>query len=147
MHTFKDLEQAGWTEKALAYDDHFVPITRQAIYPILDALGDLADRDLLDIACGTGDLAQVAAGRSARVTGVDFAPTMVDVPASKVLGARSATPRPSNSPKRPSMPLPARSACGTWPSPTGRSPRRRGCCGPTVGSHSPPGCRPSRASI
>jgi ubiquinone/menaquinone biosynthesis C-methylase UbiE len=87
MPTFKDLEQAGWTEKAPTYDDHFAPITRQAIDPILDALGDLADRDLLDIACGTGDLAQAAIGRGARVTGVDFAPTMIHVATSKAPGA------------------------------------------------------------
>jgi ubiquinone/menaquinone biosynthesis C-methylase UbiE len=88
MPTFKDLEQAGWTEKAPAYDEHFAPITRQAIDPILDALGNLAGCDFLDIACGTGDLAYVATGRGARVTGVDFAPTMVDVAAAKVPGAR-----------------------------------------------------------
>jgi hypothetical protein len=55
MPTFKDLEQPGWTEKAPAYDDHFAPITRQAIAPILDALGELAGGDLLDIARSTGD--------------------------------------------------------------------------------------------
>jgi ubiquinone/menaquinone biosynthesis C-methylase UbiE len=88
MPTFKDLEQAGWTEKAPAYDDHFAEITRQAIAPILDALGNLAGRDLLDIACGTGDLARAATARGARVTGVDFAPTMVSIAAAKAPGAR-----------------------------------------------------------
>jgi SAM-dependent methyltransferase len=84
VSTFKTLEQAGWTEKAAAYDDHFVPITRQAIDPILDAIGDVAGLDLLDIACGSGDLAQAAVQRGALTTGIDFAPTMIEVARSKV---------------------------------------------------------------
>jgi ubiquinone/menaquinone biosynthesis C-methylase UbiE len=55
--TFKELEHAGWQEKASAYDDIFANITRQAIGPLLDSLGDLTGKRLLEVACGTGHLA------------------------------------------------------------------------------------------
>ncbi|WP_119421797.1 class I SAM-dependent methyltransferase [Desertibaculum subflavum] len=78
MTSFKDLEQTGWTRGAAAYDDWFAPVTRQAIGPILDALGDgLPGRTFLDICSGTGHLAKAAAMRGALARGVDFAPTMV----------------------------------------------------------------------
>lgn len=84
MSTFKDVEQSGWTEKAAAYDDHFASITVQAAKPALDLIGDMAGMKVLDICCGTGDLAAMALKRGATVTGIDFAPTMVEIAASKV---------------------------------------------------------------
>jgi SAM-dependent methyltransferase len=76
--TFKDLEHAGWSSRAAAYDDNFAPVTRQAVGPVLDALRqDLARRDLLDICTGTGHFAGTAAGRGARAVGIDFAESMV----------------------------------------------------------------------
>ena len=76
--TFKNLEHAGWSSRAAAYDDYFAPVTRQSVGSILDALrGDLSGRDLLDICTGTGHLAGAAAVRGARVVGVDFADSMV----------------------------------------------------------------------
>lgn len=91
MATFKQLEHAGWTEKAASYDDHFAEITRQAIDPLLDSLGGIADRDLIDICCGTGDLAAAAVSSGARVTGIDFAETMIAAASAKVPDARFAT--------------------------------------------------------
>ena len=38
MATFKDLEHAGWAQKARAYDDWLVPVTLQAIGPMLASL-------------------------------------------------------------------------------------------------------------
>ena len=84
MPSFKDLEHQGWTEKARYYDSHFASITQQAIVPLLASLGPLADRDLLDICCGTGDLAAAAAQRGAKVTGLDFAEPMVTAARAKV---------------------------------------------------------------
>lgn len=75
--TFKDLEKAGWTSRAEVYDDYFAKITRQAIDAILDGLGDLKGKRLLDVACGTGHLAGAAAARGAEAEGIDFAATMV----------------------------------------------------------------------
>ena len=60
--TFKALELDGWTARAQAYDDWLAPVTRQAIEPILAALGgELTDRTLLDICTGTEHLAGAAA--------------------------------------------------------------------------------------
>lgn len=87
MATFKSLEQSGWTNKASAYDEYFAAIADQAIGPILDSVGDLIGREVLDICCGTGNLAAAAAARGARVTGVDFAPTMIEIARSKFAGA------------------------------------------------------------
>lgn len=87
MATFKSLEQAGWTDKASAYDEHFAAIANQAIDPVLDVVGDVAGRDVLDICCGTGNLGAAAVARGGRVTGIDFAPTMIEIARSKVAGA------------------------------------------------------------
>lgn len=88
MTDFKTLEHGGWTEKASAYDKYFASITRQAIMPLLDALGDVSNRELLDVGCGTGDLAAAAVARGARVTGIDFAQPMIDIARDKVAGAK-----------------------------------------------------------
>jgi ubiquinone/menaquinone biosynthesis C-methylase UbiE len=76
--SFKALEHAGWVEKAGAYDDLFATITDQAIGPILDTFGALANKRLLDVACGTGHIAGLAASRGAASEGIDFASTMVE---------------------------------------------------------------------
>jgi SAM-dependent methyltransferase len=76
--TFKELERAGWVAKACAYDDWFATITDQAIKPILDSFGDLAQRRLLDVATGTGHIAGAAAARGADSQGIDFAAAMVE---------------------------------------------------------------------
>lgn len=75
--TFRDLERAGWTSRADVYDDYFAKITRQAIDAILDGLGDLKGKRLLDVACGTGHLTGAAKARGAEAEGIDFAATMV----------------------------------------------------------------------
>ena len=78
--TFKDLELDGWTARAHSYDDWLAPVTRQAIDPILDALGGPFDgRRFLDICTGTGHLAGAAAARGAVAEGIDFAATMFEV--------------------------------------------------------------------
>lgn len=87
MATFKDLEHKGWTEKAEYYDSHFAKITKQAIAPLLESVAPVAGRDLLDICCGTGDLAAKAIEKGARVTGVDFAVPMIEAARAKVPAA------------------------------------------------------------
>jgi SAM-dependent methyltransferase len=76
--SFGALEQAGWVSKAGAYDEWTATITNRAIDPILDTFGGLAGKRLLDLACGTGNLAAAAAGRGATADGIDFASTMVE---------------------------------------------------------------------
>ena len=87
MTSFKALEQSGWTEKASAYDEHFATIADQAIEPILDSVGEIAGCYVLDICCGTGNLARAVAARGGRVTGIDFAPTMIEIARAKVADA------------------------------------------------------------
>lgn len=84
MASFKELEHQGWAEKARFYDDHFATVTRQAIDPILESLGDLSGRKLVDICCGTGDLAKAASQMGAEVTGLDFARPMIEIARQRV---------------------------------------------------------------
>lgn len=84
--TFRDLEHEGWLSRAAFYRDLFNKITEQAIDPILDTFANLAGKRLLDVACGTGELAAQAAKRGARCEGVDFAATMVEKATEKYPG-------------------------------------------------------------
>src|SRR5262245_7345983 len=45
---------------------------------IVDAVGPAADKRWLDVACGTGELAGMAASRGAEVVGVDLAPGLIE---------------------------------------------------------------------
>lgn len=87
MASFKESEHQGWVEKARFYDDYFAGVTRQAIGPILAGLGDISGRRLIDICCGTGDLAVAAVQSGARVTGLDFAEPMIDIARSRLPSA------------------------------------------------------------
>lgn len=46
---------------------------------VVERAGLLPDDDVLDLGCGTGNAALLAAGRGARVTGVDSAPRLLGV--------------------------------------------------------------------
>ena len=74
---FKTFEHEGWERVALPYRDAFSSLTAQTIEPLLDAAGTRPGTRLLDVACGPGDAAAAAAKRGARVTGIDFAKSMV----------------------------------------------------------------------
>jgi SAM-dependent methyltransferase len=77
--SFKELEHAGWSQRAGAYDTWFSHITSQANEPLLDALGKhLGGVRLLDVCTGTGYLAAAAAKRGALAEGVDFSREMVE---------------------------------------------------------------------
>ena len=88
MTAFQDTEQAGWDKRAGGYRDLFGAITSQGIGPLLDALGSLEGCDFLDIACGTGEVADAARRRGARAQGVDFAEKMVAQARDKFSAAR-----------------------------------------------------------
>lgn len=57
---------------------------------LIDLAGPLDGRVVLDLACGTGDLAFLASQRGARVTGLDVTPRMIDLAKAKD-GTRSGT--------------------------------------------------------
>ena len=90
MHeeSFSQLERDGWQRNAADYDAVDLPATRQAFGPLLDSLGDLRGRHVLELAFGTGHLAAEALARGATVVGVDVAPAMVAL-------ARQRVPRAS----------------------------------------------------
>jgi SAM-dependent methyltransferase len=75
---FHDFEHAGWERAASFYADAFGPLTVQAAPALLDAVGATRGAMVLDVASGPGLVAAAAAERGVRVTGVDFASTMVD---------------------------------------------------------------------
>ncbi|MET0165136.1 MAG: class I SAM-dependent methyltransferase, partial [Vicinamibacterales bacterium] len=75
--TFSQLERDGWQRNASDYDSVDLPATRQAFAPLLDSVGDLRGRHVLEVASGTGHLAADALARGATVVGVDVAPNMV----------------------------------------------------------------------
>ena len=74
---FKSLEREGWDRNAVAYNEYMGGITAQIMEDLLDAASVRAGSHVLEVACGTGNGAAVAAKRGARPIGVDFAPTMV----------------------------------------------------------------------
>jgi len=85
--TFAQLERDGWQRNAADYDAIDLPGTRQAFGPLLESLGDLRGRHLLELAFGTGHLAAEALARGAIVVGVDVAPAMVALARQHVPGA------------------------------------------------------------
>jgi ubiquinone/menaquinone biosynthesis C-methylase UbiE len=84
QQTFADLEHAGWQAKASAYDAGVNTITRTIFPSILNHLGgDLANRRVLDICAGTGELTAALAALGADATGLDFSEAMVALAAEK----------------------------------------------------------------
>ncbi|MBX2866045.1 MAG: class I SAM-dependent methyltransferase [Leptolyngbyaceae cyanobacterium MAG.088] len=77
--TFAQYEQEGWQRNAPTYDTIDLPTTRQAVPSILNALGNLQGLHLLELASGTGYLAQQAVAQGATVTGIDFSSKMVSL--------------------------------------------------------------------
>ena len=78
---FKAFELAAWGDDdvAKAYSSGFMPLTSDAIAPLLDAVEIKRGQWLLDIACGPGITAGVADERGVRTVGIDFSPAMVAI--------------------------------------------------------------------
>jgi SAM-dependent methyltransferase len=76
---FTAFEHAGWQKAAGAYEVGYLPVTRQAIEPVLDAAHVTAGTRMLDLASGPGDLAAAAFARDAHVIGTDFSEAMLAV--------------------------------------------------------------------
>ncbi len=75
--TLKEMELAGWSEKASAYDLYGGKITQQAVEPLLNATGVEAGMQMLDIATGPGYVAGGAHHRGAIASGIDLAESMI----------------------------------------------------------------------
>lgn len=74
---FKQFEHDAWAEVSATYHDSFALLTRQLVGPLLDAVGAQQGVRLLEVACGTGQLAGAAAERGVRAVGLDFVAAMV----------------------------------------------------------------------
>jgi ubiquinone/menaquinone biosynthesis C-methylase UbiE len=77
--SFKGMEHTGWERAAPVYDDFLGVVSSHAAGPLLDATGVSAGTRLLEVCCGPGYGAGVAAARGATAVGIDFAHAMVDV--------------------------------------------------------------------
>jgi len=75
MGAVRDFEQAGWGQAAAAYQGSFEAATGLFRDALLDAAG--AGRDVLDLACGAGVVAEAALARGLRPVGLDFSPAML----------------------------------------------------------------------
>lgn len=75
--TFHEFEHRAWQGVVKLYEDYFGALTAQCIDPLLDAVQIRSGETLLDIATGPGYIAAAAAGRGARVTGLDFSSAMI----------------------------------------------------------------------
>jgi ubiquinone/menaquinone biosynthesis C-methylase UbiE len=81
--SWRDLEQAGWQLRAVAYDRFFGPMSLRIADTVLDAAGAGPGTRLLDACCGPGYLAGRAVARGCAVTGIDIAAAMVDLAAAR----------------------------------------------------------------
>lgn len=76
---FREAELDGWTQRAVGYDAHFTAITNQLSVPLERSLATVAGREILDVCCGPGHLTAALADRGGKLTGIDFAPPMIDL--------------------------------------------------------------------
>lgn len=71
-------DEAYWRDAARVYEAMAAPFTEHFAHAALDALRELGGKSLLDVACGTGALAEAAARAGASVTAIDFSAAMVE---------------------------------------------------------------------
>ncbi len=76
---FRRFEHDGWNALHAGYHQHWAHLTSQVAPALLDAAGVGDGTTLLDVASGPGYVAGQAAARGADVTGLDFAPNMVEL--------------------------------------------------------------------
>ena len=76
---FREFEQAGWEDPDIVanYDKLISGVTSQAVDALLDAVRIFERCRLLDVATGAGHIANAAARRGSKVTGVDFSSAQV----------------------------------------------------------------------
>ena len=81
IKAFHDFEQAGWTQRDVCqtYHEFFASLTTQSVEGLLNVAQVASGSIVLDVACGTGYVAEAAAARGAKVIGVDFSPTMLKI--------------------------------------------------------------------
>lgn len=80
-NTFQEFELAGWSDEGVCadYDRHFGAITIQSVPALLDAARVESGKRVLDVCCGAGYAAGLAAERGAKAVGVDFSKAQVEL--------------------------------------------------------------------
>lgn len=73
----RDFEHDGWQQAAAHYASTFAKATQGFINDLLDTARVGAGMRVLDLACGPGGVAAVAAERGALPVGLDFSPAMI----------------------------------------------------------------------
>ena len=71
-----------WEDKAEAYARHAADSAYNALYErpaMLELIGPVAGREVLDAGCGPGLYAEELVRRGAKVTGIDGSPTMIEL--------------------------------------------------------------------
>lgn len=74
---FAAFEYAGWQQVARHYTAAFAGLTARAAHALLDAAHVRPGMQVLDVACGPGDLTALATERGAQAIGVDFSEAML----------------------------------------------------------------------
>ena len=84
-----DWEEAGraWGDRALDWAYLVEPYARRANETLFDQLGVGQGTRLLDIACGSGYAAALAAGRGAEVSGLDASQALITIARARTPGA------------------------------------------------------------
>jgi ubiquinone/menaquinone biosynthesis C-methylase UbiE len=78
LQSFKQLERDGWQQQATTYSDRIGRLTQEANKALIEAVALQPGMRLLDICCGPGFGAGLAAARGASACGMDFAPAMIE---------------------------------------------------------------------
>lgn len=78
FHAFRDAERDGWSARAPGYETHTALATLQIAPALLAAVALRPGLRVLDIACGTANVAAAAAALGCTATAVDFATGMTD---------------------------------------------------------------------
>jgi len=74
----------NWDRVVDDYDEFMRPFSRRVAQLVLDAADPLPGEDFLDLATGTGVMAEMAIRRPDLVVAVDFAPRMIDALRAKI---------------------------------------------------------------
>lgn len=79
--SFRDFELSGWSDEQVCaqYHQSFGQITIQSVPALLDAANVKEGSLVLDVCCGAGYAAGLAAERGASAIGIDFAPAQVEL--------------------------------------------------------------------
>jgi ubiquinone/menaquinone biosynthesis C-methylase UbiE len=77
MDAHEEFERCAWGEMSGAYEANFGRITVQASDALLSAANVKSGTALLEVACGTGNISNVARKAGAEVIGIDFVHGMI----------------------------------------------------------------------